>query len=155
MRKVVCFGAMMAMAGSALAGSGGAGNVFSIDYSPETPVAAIQASYEHAAGKAVRLIIYDAETTFLTQARSKLEAAVDESGRAIFPLSDLEPGVYAFAAYLDVNGDGVLNRGKVLGLPKEPVAFSNGAKSKLRKPSFDEAKVKVEPGSIVLITLED
>jgi uncharacterized protein (DUF2141 family) len=73
----------------------------------------------------------------------------------VLALGDLAPGEYAFAAYLDENGDGKLNRGKVLGRPKEPVAFSNGVKPKLRKPRYDETKVSVAPGSVVVITLED
>ena len=49
----------------------------------------------------------------------------------------------------------MLNRGKVLGRPKEPVAFSNGVVPKLRKPRYDETKVAVAPGSVVVITLKD
>jgi len=48
-----------------------------------------------------------------------------------------------------------LNRGKVIGRPKEPLAFSNGVKPKLRKPRFEEAKVDVVPGSVVVLTLDD
>lgn len=121
----------------------------------EFPIAAVMASFPVDPGKPVRLAVYDSEEAFLEQARSKHEAAVDEKGLAILPLGALEPGEYAFAAYLDLNGDGELNRGKVLGRPKEPVAFSNGVKPALRKPSFSETKVKIEPGSVVVITLED
>ena len=76
-------------------------------------------------------------------------------GVAYVLLYGLEPGDYAIAAYLDENGDGVLNRGSVLGRPKEPIAFSNGARPSLRAPRFSEARVILEPGSVITITLRD
>jgi uncharacterized protein (DUF2141 family) len=35
------------------------------------------------------------------------------------------------------------------------VAFSNGVKPKLGKPSFEETKVAVNENSVVVITLDD
>ncbi len=130
-------------------------NLFSVYADPLIPVAAIQTTFDVVPGKAIRLAVYDSEEAFLENARAKHQAPVDARGLAVLPLAGLEPGEYAFAVYLDLNGDGKLNRGKFLGRPKEPVAFSNGAKAKLRKPRFDEAKVTVEPGSVVVITLND
>jgi len=115
----------------------------------------VKTDFIAAPGQAVRLTIYDSEDAFLHQARAKHEAVLGNDGVAVLPLADLEPGEYAFAAYLDENGDGVLNRGKVLGRPKEPVAFSNGVVPKLRKPRYDETKVPVAPGEVVVITLKD
>jgi uncharacterized protein (DUF2141 family) len=122
---------------------------------PGHVVAAVKADFRAEPGKPVRLSIYDSEEGFLEMARYKYQAALDAEGVAVLSLDGLEPGEYAFAAYLDENGDGVLNRGKVLGRPKEPVAFSNGVKPKLRKPSFEETKVSVGPGSVVVIKLDD
>ncbi|WP_425410370.1 DUF2141 domain-containing protein [Hyphococcus sp.] len=122
---------------------------------PASVVAAIKTEFKTKPGQAVRLTVYDSEDKFLETPRLKNEGALDEDGVAVVPLLGLEPGEYSFAAYLDKNGDGVLNRGNILGRPKEPVAFSNGVKPKLRKPRFDETKVAVAPGSVVVITLED
>lgn len=122
---------------------------------PAAAVAAVQTTFYAEPGKAVRVAVYDSEEDFLEEARTKLEAYLDDTGLALLRLDDLEPGQYAFAAYLDENGDGKLNRGKILGRPKEPVAFSNGAKAKLRKPRYDEAMVEIRPGSVVVITLDD
>lgn len=106
----------------------------------------------HAAGGAVRLTVFESEKTFLEQPASKHQAIVNEDGVAVIALADLEAGDYAFAAYYDRNGDGKLNRNFV-GAPKEPVAFSNGFKPKLRKPTFSETKVDVAPGALVVISL--
>ncbi len=130
-------------------------NLFSVYADPAIPVAAIQTTFDVIPGKAIRLAVYDSEEAFLENATVKLQAPIDARGLAVLPLAGLEPGEYAFAVYLDLNGDGKLNRGKIFGRPKEPVAFSNGAKAKLRKPRFDEAKVTVEPGGVVVITLND
>jgi len=131
------------------------GDLFARYADPAQAVAAVKVEFDAQPGQAVRLSIYDSEEAFLEQARAKHQALLDDDGVAVLPLASLEPGEYAFAAYLDKNGDGKLNRGKILGRPKEPVAFSNGVKPKLRKPRFDETKVIVRPGSVVIITLED
>ncbi|MBB5517534.1 DUF2141 domain-containing protein [Amphiplicatus metriothermophilus] len=107
------------------------------------------------AGAAVRLMVYDDPGAFLEETAAKYEARLDDEGVARLSLAALAPGPYAFVAYLDENGDGRLNRGGLLGRPKEPYAFSNGVKPKLRRPRFEEAKIDVAPGAVVVITLEN
>lgn len=157
MRRLLGIGVLLVIAGAAHADSAPDAMIdsFAKYADPSFAVAAVKTDFRAAPGQAVRLSIYDSETAFLHQARAKHEAVLDDDGVAVLPLADLEPGEYAFAAYLDENGDGVLNRGKVLGRPKEPVAFSNGVVPKLRKPRYDETKVAVAPGSVVVITLKD
>ena len=156
MRRILGIGVLLAAASAAHADSAPRDiNPFAKYADPAIAVAAVKTEFSAAAGQAVRLTIYDSEEAFLEHARAKIEARVDADGVAVLPLDLLEPGEYAFAAYLDENGDGVLNRGKILGRPKEPVAFSNGVKPKLRKPRYDETKVVVSPGSVVVITLDD
>lgn len=155
MRKLLGIVVLFAAVTGAQADAPGPGRLFSAYADPVVPVAAVQAMFAVEPGKAVRLVVYDSAEAFLESARAKFEAPLNSDGLAVAPLDGLEPGQYAFAAYLDRNGDGKLNRGSILGRPKEPVAFSNGAKAKLRKPRFDEAKVDVGPGSVVVITLDD
>ncbi len=119
------------------------------------PVAAVQTTFAAEPGQAVRITIYSNEDDFLETPYAKREGRINENGLAVVPLPDLEPGEYSLAAYLDENGDGKLNRGKILGFPKEPVAFSNGVKPTLGKPSFKETKVSVNADSVVVITLDD
>ncbi len=121
---------------------------------PDNIVLAVRTAFP-AAGGEVRLAVYADETQFLEKALAKHEAVVDESGVAVMKLAELAPGTYAFAAYYDANGDGKLNRGGVLGKPKEPFGFSNGVRPKLRKPKFEEAAVDVAPGAVVELTIED
>lgn len=155
MRKLLGIGIVLAGISAAHADSAPSANPFTKYAEPDAAVAAIQTRFEAPAGQAVRLTVWDSEDAFLEDALTKFEAPLDATGLAIFPLHELPAGEYAFAAYLDENGDGKLNRGKILGRPKEPVAFSNGAKIKLRKPHYEEAKVDIAPGDVVVITLDD
>lgn len=121
---------------------------------PESVVLAVRTAFP-AAGGDVRLAVYSDQANFLERALVKQEAKVGDDGLAVIKLGDLQPGVYAFAAYYDANGDGRLNRGGVLGKPKEPFGFSNGVRPKLRKPKFEEAAVAVAPGAVIALTIED
>ncbi|WP_411816680.1 DUF2141 domain-containing protein [Hyphococcus sp. DH-69] len=156
MRKLLGIGFIALIAGAAHADS--VPNQFDLasKYAdPSRVVAAVNTEFAVKPGQYVRLSVYDSEEAFLHSARVKHQAEIGEDGVAVLNLYGLEPGEYSFAAYLDENGDGVLNRGKVLGRPKEPVAFSNGFVPKLRKPRYDETKVPVAPGTVVVITLKD
>lgn len=146
-------GIAAAIAPPALADNAPAPPAFSEISDPSSVVLAVKAAFP-AAGGSVRLSVYD-DKSFLESAILKHQATVEENGVALMPLYGLKPGAYAFVAYFDANGDGKLNRGGLLGKPKEPFVFSNGVKPKLRKPHFDEAKVDVGPGSVVVLTLED
>ncbi len=153
MRRLLFTSLLIALAGSAWAEPAEPANLFALK--ADGPVAAVRANFDAEPGQAVRITIYDSAEQFLEKPYAKRNGRIDESGLAIVPLDDIEPGEYSLAAYLDENGDGKLNRGKILGFPKEPVAFSNGVKPKLGKPSFDETKVAVGTDSIVVITLDD
>jgi uncharacterized protein (DUF2141 family) len=118
---------------------------------PDSVIVAARADFAPPGG-AVRFVAFD-EATFLEEAAAKGEAVIGEDGLAVVALKNLQPGAYAFVAYYDRNGDGKLNRGRVLGKPKEPFAFSNGVRPKLRKPRFEEAKVDVAPGAVIVLTI--
>ncbi len=129
-------------------------NPFTEYADPDTIVAAVQTNFESQAGQKVRLAVYANEQDFLEVAAVKHQGVLNEDGLALVKFLGLAPGEYSFAAYLDENGDGKLNRG-ALGIPQEPIAFSNGIVPRWSRPDFDETKVAVAPGSVVVITLED
>lgn len=104
-------------------------------------------------GGRVGVTVYDSEGAFLEAPAAKHEAHLNKDGVALVRLADLKPGDYAFVAYFDENGDGKLNR-SALGKPKEPYIFSKNVKPKLRKPTFDETKVSVAPGEVLVLTLK-
>lgn len=140
-------------AGAAFADSAPMPNPFS-KFSTENAVVLAVRSEFAPVGAHVRVTVYDDAASFLETAAAKHEAVVNEEGVALLTLDDLTPGEYVFIAYYDENGDGKLNR-NVLGKPKEPYIFSNDVRPKLRKPTFDETKVAVAPGEVVVLTLKD
>jgi uncharacterized protein (DUF2141 family) len=71
-------------------------------------------------------------------------AAEGASVRVAF--ADVAPGRYAVAAFQDVDGTGVLRRGK-LGIPLEPYGFSNGA-GLSRRPKFEAAAFNVSDAGL-------
>ncbi len=52
-------------------------------------------------------------------------------------LRGLAPGSYGISAFHDRNGNGQLDR-NLVGAPKEPYGFSNGARGSFGPPGFDE-----------------
>ena len=146
-------GALALGVGAALADSAPMPDPFSKFSAADAVVLAVRSEFAPAGGH-VRVTVYDGAASFLEAAAGKHEATVNDEGIALISLEDLKPGEYAFVAYYDENGDGKLNR-NVVGKPKEPYIFSNDVRPKLRKPTFDEAKVAVAPGEVVVLTLED
>ena len=57
----------------------------------------------------------------------------------------LPPGRYAVKSFHDVNGDGRMNS-NIMGVPTEPVGFSNNAPIRMGPPSWDAAAFDVKAG---------
>lgn len=128
------------------------GNPFLRYANPDHAVLAIQTKFDIENGY-VRVSIYRSNEEFLNTPALRFEGELDETGFALFSLEDLEPHQYSFIVYLDENTDGQLNR-NFIGRPKEPYIFSNDIVPALRKPTFEETKVDVGPGQVVVLTLE-
>ena len=68
---------------------------------------------------------------------------------------ELPPGRYAAAVLHDMNDNGRMDY-RLLRLPKEPYGFSNGAKPKLRPPTFEDAAFDLaDEGLAISIVLND
>ena len=67
---------------------------------------------------------------------------------------ELEPGEYGAVVYQDKNANFALDK-NLLGIPKEPYAFSLGF-DKLRRPEFEDCKFVVgKDGAAITLTLRD
>lgn len=124
----------------------------SVQADADAVVLAVQLAGGEVGGR-VGVTVYDSAGAFLETPAAKHEAHLNKDGVALLRLADLKPGDYSFVAYFDENGDGKLNR-SAIGRPKEPYIFSKNVKPKLRKPTFDETKVSVAPGEVVVLTLK-
>ncbi len=65
----------------------------------------------------------------------------------------LAPGDYAVAVSHDFNGNRETDT-NFLGIPTEPWGVSNNVRPSFRAPRFEEAAVRLAPGSAVSITVE-
>ncbi|MCB2112149.1 MAG: DUF2141 domain-containing protein [Parvularculaceae bacterium] len=149
----LAMGALPLGGGAAFADSAPMPNPFSKYSTAEGAVLAVRSEFAPVGGR-VRITVYDGEANFLEMAAAKLEGEVNEDGVALVTFYGAKPGVYAFVAYFDENGDGKLNR-SFIGKPKEPYVFSNDIRPKMRKPTFNETKVAIAPGEVVVLTLKD
>ncbi len=62
-----------------------------------------------------------------------------KNGKLVGKITDLSYGVFGIAIYQDVNSDGKIDK-NLIGIPKEPYAFSNNYKPTIKAPSFNDCK---------------
>ena len=134
------------------------GNPFTKFADPTQSVLAIQTTFASEA-TLIRVVVYDSADSFLKTPVAKLHATLDDTGLALLPVTSLTGGQvtdgnFAFVVYLDENEDGRLTR-NFLGKPVEPYIFTNGVRPKLSRPSFEETRVTLSPGKVIIVTLDE
>lgn len=77
-----------------------------------------------------------------------------KKGVTILVFKDIPEGNYAIAVFHDKNSNGKLDT-NMLGIPKEPVAFSKGKMKTFGPPSFDECSFAVAEDTDLSIRLND
>jgi uncharacterized protein (DUF2141 family) len=91
--------------------------------------------------------LYDSADAFPKAGRErKSSCAAISGGRAVVAFADLPPGDYAVCAFHDEDGDRALKTNWI-GMPKEGVGTSRGAKGFMGPPKFDDAKIAVKAGA--------
>lgn len=90
----------------------------------------------------VRVAIYGSEGDFLKKPLRSQTTEVKGSD-AVLTFDRVPAGEYAVAAYQDVNGNAKLDR-NFIGIPKEPVGVSNGAKGRFGPPKWKDAKFRFD-----------
>jgi uncharacterized protein (DUF2141 family) len=65
---------------------------------------------------------------------------------------DLPAGVYAAAIYQDIDKNSDLKTNWI-GLPQEPIGFSNNVRIKMGPPSFADAQFQVQPNKTVTLKI--
>ena len=82
------------------------------------------------------------EDTFLKEDCPYEGSAVATPGSTVVTISGVPPGEYAAQVFHDEHDDGRVHR-TVLGIPTEPIGFSNNAPLHLHGPKFKEAAFAV------------
>lgn len=89
--------------------------------------------------------VFPSREAWLKSGQAIRKGSIAPRGGEGAALLSLPPGRYAVAVFQDLDGDGRMKRG-VLGVPAEPVAFSNRARARMGPPRFADAVVLVEAG---------
>jgi uncharacterized protein (DUF2141 family) len=74
---------------------------------------------------------------------TRIEAPNVDKHAATCTFTDVAAGTYAVTVLHDLNSNNALEK-NMLGIPKEPLGFSNNATAKFRAPRFDEAKFEFD-----------
>ncbi len=82
--------------------------------------------------------LYDSAAAFAGQGRPLATVRIGADEEPAWQLARLPAGTYAVKAFLDLDRDGVLDRGRG-GRPTEPYGFSNGARRRFGPPPWRAA----------------
>lgn len=100
----------------------------------------------------IMLALYDNAADFLKRPVRTISVPAS-AGSTTVVLKDVAPGEYCFAVYHDANDNGRLDTNP-MGIPIEPIAFSNDAQGHMGPPTFDAVKLAVPAaGSTVAVKL--
>lgn len=89
----------------------------------------------------VMVALYDSADGFLKQPVRVTRARADTAGTTLV-FHDVAPGDYGFSIFHDTNDNGRMDR-NLMGIPTEPIAFSNNAQGRMGPPPFDAVKLAV------------
>jgi uncharacterized protein (DUF2141 family) len=89
----------------------------------------------------IKVALYDNAEAFLKQPARATQAQADKVGTTLV-FHDVAPGDYGFAVFHDANDNGRMDR-NLMGIPTEPIAFSNNAQGRMGPPDFDAVKLAV------------
>lgn len=94
------------------------------------------------------------EAEFMRACRFQTTTPVTAAGTAVVRFTGVPAGRYAVASFQDVNADGRLNFGGMMGAPSEPWGYSRGARGVMGPPRFADAAVAVAAtGGVIPVAL--
>lgn len=97
----------------------------------------------------VRMEVFDTEAGYNERAAALVFTGSVLNGAAEIPFVPPTSGVFAIRVYHDENENGQLDR-TPLGVPEEPVGFSNNARSRFGPPTFRDAALPLEQAPPVI-----
>ncbi len=94
----------------------------------------------------LRLLLFASADAFGDLRDARRVACFDLQDAGEMTLSGVEPGEYALLVHFDVDANGVLDR-NILGIPVEPIAFSNDYRPK-GPPAYARARFVLDAGEV-------
>ncbi len=120
---------------------------------PERPLVLTITGYENLHAP-LRVGVFTPTSGFPKSSRGAKGYELKPNGQrtATLTLGDLDYGEYAIAVFQDVNGNGKLDTGGLLGMPREPYCFSNNFRpmSHLRGPRFADCQFRYGPNQAAI-----
>lgn len=102
----------------------------------------------------VLVALYKEEETFLKfEHVYRTEGVPAREGMTRVTIADLPLGQYALAIFHDENGNEELDT-NFIGIPKEPLGFSNAKLKTFGPPGFKECVLDLQKDMVIQITLE-
>ena len=116
-------------------------SLFLIEPPVKTGTLTIEVSNVEAAEGELSVGLYDSAETFCTDTGFAFAKnfKVNQKGQLTIQFTDIPYGDYAIAMYQDINLNGDIDK-NIIGIPKEPYAFSNKARAKWSAPTYEETK---------------
>lgn len=100
------------------------------------------------------LVQLSTEAEFMRPSRLQTRVAANADGTAVARFTGVPAGRYAVSAFQDVNRDGRLNFGGMMGAPVEPWGYSRGARGVMGPPRFSDAVTTVgAQGGVINVAL--
>lgn len=86
---------------------------------------------------------YNSDSLFMNEEKVTFKKVVPLNGnkQVSVAFEDVHPGTYAIALFIDVNGNGKLDK-NFMGIPREKYGFSNNVYPSHRAATFQEASFK-------------
>jgi uncharacterized protein (DUF2141 family) len=93
------------------------------------------------------------EKNFLKVGKQLYELEVDvNAGQMEITMENIAAGTYAVSVFQDIDRNKELET-NFIGIPKEPIGFSNDARIKFGPPSFSDAQFKVERDKNIVLKI--
>ncbi len=100
------------------------------------------------------LVQLGTEAEFMRPTRFQTSVAANADGTAVARFTGVPAGRYAVSSFQDVNRDGRLTFGGMMGAPVEPWGYSRGARGVMGPPRFEDAVMTVGPnGGVIRVAL--
>lgn len=103
-------------------------------------------------GKKMYLAIWKDANNFLKEDKIDISEIIPIATKSFSYTKALSDGTYAYSMYVDLNGNGKLDK-NIFGAPKEPYGFSNNFKPKFSAPEFLDCSFTIKQNTKHTITL--
>ncbi|MFM1877231.1 MAG: hypothetical protein RLZZ241_97 [Bacteroidota bacterium] len=102
----------------------------------------------------IQVALFNSESGFLKSDHAyKLSSVPANAGTTRVQINNLPKGTYALAIFHDLNANRQLDTNWI-GIPKEPMGFSNAHVKAFGPPGFEECRLELQRDMVISVQLE-